>query len=358
MDNVKEQKCKNCGAPLRFDPESGLLVCDNCGTKTEIPAELKESEVVVNGLDYNELAQQVMDENAENLPVYRCVSCSAEVIAPAEQIATTCPYCGNNIVLTDKISGKLRPDGVIPFRIDKKHLPDAMNSFYKGKVLMPKRFFSESTMSKVTGVYVPFWIFSGRLDGVLRYHAESGTTHRNGDYLVTNTRHYEVRKHADLTFRDVPVDASGRIDDVLMDSLEPFDMADEKPFDMRYLAGFTADRFDQAKSEVADRAKNRMVNTVENTVLSSVLREYGAAYRTGGDLRAQLKARYLLLPVYLFSIAYEGKDYEFAVNGQSGKVVGDVPTSKSVSAGYFGKRAGVVAAVIIGIFAIKYLLGA
>lgn len=357
MDNILEQKCKNCGAPLRYDPESGMLVCDHCGTRTEIPEEMRPKDVSFDGFDFDRLGKQAEAESPEALPIYHCVSCGAEVIAPAEQIATTCPYCSNNIVLTDKVSGKLRPEGIIPFRIDQKHLPDAMKKYYKGKVLLPKNFFSQSTMGKITGVYVPFWMFSGRLCGDLVYHAETQSTHREGDYLVTDTNHYEVKRHADLRFEDIPVDASGRIDDRLMDSIEPFDMSDAKAFDMRYLAGFTADRFDLEKGDVADRAKRRMATTAENAVNSS-LAAYSSAYRTGGNLAAQIKARYMLLPVYLFSLTHEGKSYEFAVNGQTGRVMGDLPVSKSVSARYFAVRMIIPAAVIIGIFAVKYMLGA
>ena len=357
MDNIFEQKCKNCGAPLRYDPESGMLVCDHCGTKTEIPEEMRPKDVSFDGFDFERLEKQAESDSAEALPIYHCVSCGAELIAPQEQIATTCPYCSNNIVLTDKVSGKLRPDGIIPFRIDKKHLPDAMKRYYKGKVLLPRNFFSQSTMGNITGVYVPFWMFSGRLQGDLVYHAETRSTHREGDYLVTNVNHYEVKRHADLSFEDVPVDASSRIDDRLMDSIEPFDMSEAKAFDMRYLAGFTADRFDQEKGDVAGRARRRMTATAENAVASS-LSAYSGAYRTGGDLAAQIRARYMLLPVYLFSLSCEGKSYDFAVNGQTGRVMGDLPVSKSTSARYFAVRMIIPAAVIIGIFVVKYLLGA
>ena len=187
MSQIAEQKCPACGAPLRFDPASGMLVCDYCGTKTELPkakdsqekketgrekekpakADNKAEDDEIGGFDFDSLDDLVTDPNAMNLPVYNCVSCGAEVIAPPEQMALTCPYCGNNIVLTQKVTGKLRPDGVIPFRIHAKDLPAAVNNFYKDKKLLPRHFFSESTMGKVTGVYVPFWVFSGDVKGAV-----------------------------------------------------------------------------------------------------------------------------------------------------------------------------------------------
>ncbi|MBR5756016.1 MAG: TFIIB-type zinc ribbon-containing protein [Firmicutes bacterium] len=356
-NNITEQKCSKCGAPMRYDPGSGMYVCDYCGNKIELPQDQRPKDISFSGFDFSNLYRLAEKDSNETLPIYNCVSCGAEVIAPAEQIATTCPYCGNNIVLTDKVAGRFRPDGVIPFRIDKNHLPDAMNKYYKGKVLLPKNFFSRSTMGNVTGVYVPFWMFSGRLRGQLVYHAGASTSHRQGDYILTRTKHYEVKRDADLSFEDIPIDASGRIDDKLMDSLEPFDMSDARDFDMRYLAGFTADRFDKERHDVADRAKRRMSVTAEKALASS-LREYDSAVRTGGSLAADIKTRYLLLPVYLFTLTHGNQEYKFAVNGQTGKVVGDLPVSKSVSAKYFAVRMIIPAAAIIGIFVAKYMMGA
>lgn len=357
MEHIMEQKCPSCGAPLRFDPEQGVLLCDSCGNRHAIPAELQIGDVQLDGFDFNVLTDHAADEHADALPVYHCVSCGAEVIVPEARITTTCPYCGNNIVLTDKVTGKLRPDGVIPFGIDQKHLPDAVNDFYRGKALLPRDFFTEHTLGKVTGVYVPFWMFGGKVSGTLRFRGETVSMFRQGDYEITQTHHYQLMRDADVTFRDVPVDASGRIPDKLMDSLEPFDMADAKAFDTRYLAGFTADRFDQAKYDVSDRAKRRMIASAEDAV-EATLYDYAGIRRAGGELRAMLTARYLLLPVYLFSIEYGGKSYEFAMNGQTGKVVGELPVGKGVSWQYFLLRAGVVAAAFIAAFFIKYMLGA
>lgn len=357
MANVAEQKCPSCGGALRFDPDKGMLVCDHCSAGIDINASEAPADAGVSGLDYGAMTAQATDDTAQALPIYNCMSCGAEVIAPAEQFATTCPYCGNNIVLTDKVSGKLRPNGLIPFRIDKARLPETMKAFYKDKVLLPKDFFTQSAMSRVTGVYVPFWMFSGRLAGPLYFRVNTSTSFRQGDYIVTKNDHYQVRQDVDVSFADVPVDASGRIDDRLTDSLEPFDMNDVKPFDMRYLAGFTADRFDLAKDEVLPRAQSRMSATAQAAAIGSLRSKYSGITRNGGSLQAELSARYLLLPMYLFSIAYHGKNYEFAVNGQTGKVVGEVPISKGLSWKYFLIRAGIVAGIVAAIFIVKYFLG-
>ncbi len=400
MSQIAEQKCPACGAPLRFDPASGKLVCDYCGTTTEVKPEgqkpmkkpgaasgkpgagpaqggqaagqsdtgagapqgsqsspgqgqsagntdnnIDSSTDSIEGFDFANITDSVTVPDAGNLPVYNCVSCGAEVIAPAEQVALTCPYCGNNIVLTDKVSGKLRPDGVI------------VNHFYKDKKLLPRRFFSESTMGRVTGVYVPFWVFNGRVSGTFEFDAQTTSSARRGDYIITKTDYYHLVREAAMDFENLPVDASTRIEDRLMDSLEPFDSRETKPFDMRYLAGFTADRFDQKKEDISARAKHRMQTSTVSAVTAQAGAGYGSVTPTGSSLHAQLDAKYILFPVYMFDISHAGKNYHFAVNGQTGKVVGDLPTDSGVSFLYFFKRFALVSGGLLAYSVGKYLLG-
>lgn len=410
MSSITELKCPKCGAPMRFDPGSGLFLCDNCGnwedpkdlsqgsgsqagkpsqadqsSQTGKPSQTgqssqdgkpsqagqpsaaskKEEEEVgfeaapsdLSGLDMNELLEHVTDSDAADLPVYNCVSCGAEVIAPPEQVALTCPYCRNNIVLTDKVSGKLRPDGVIPFKIQSKDLPAAVRRFYRGKKLLPRRFFSEATMGKVTGVYVPFWVFSGKMSGRLYYRGVIAKTRRSGDYVITDTKYYSLVRDAALDFKDLPVDAGTKMDDRIMDSLEPFDTREAQAFDMRYLAGFTADRFDQTDKDLSERARGRMTSSVQSLTFSQAANGYSKADPRGHSLNADLNARYLLFPVYMFDIYHRGQKYHFAVNGQTGKVVGDLPVDSSVSFSYFLTHAGVVSAAILAFNIIMYLTG-
>ena len=125
MDAVHEQKCAACGGPLRFDPESGKLVCDYCGTVYEIgeQSEAGQPEETLEGYDFDQLTAHAHAEGAEGLPIYNCVSCGAEVIASSQEMALTCPYCGNNIVLTEKVSGKLQTFAPLPAAAAHKKVP-------------------------------------------------------------------------------------------------------------------------------------------------------------------------------------------------------------------------------------------
>ena len=164
-------------------------------------------------------------------------------------------------------------------------------------------------------------------------------------------------RDAALAFDNLPVDASGRIEDRLMDSLEPFNTAETKPFDMRYLAGFTADRFDQKKDDISARASGRMKKSTYSIVDSQAAAGFGSVSRTSGRLNADVKAKYILFPVYMFDISYRGSNYHFAVNGQTGKVVGDIPTDSGVSFLYFLKRFAIVGGGLFAASVVKYMLG-
>ena len=358
MSPVSEQKCPNCGGATRFDPARGKYVCDFCGTVFAIaPQKPADAGSQWEGFDFSKLTEQALHPDAADLPVCRCVSCGAEVITPPEQAALTCPYCGNNLVLTDRITGKLRPDGILPFRIQSQDLPAAVNRFYRDKKLLPKGFFSAATMGRVTGVYIPFWVFRGRIGGIIRFRATTSSSSRKGDYVYTTTKYYQLDREAGLAFEDIPVDASMKVDDKLMDSLEPFDMTQVQGFDTRYLAGFTADRFDQSPDDIASRAKVRMQNSITDITRANTGRGYSSVRYASSQLRSDLQVQYLLFPVYLFDIMHERKSYHFAVSGQPGKVVGKLPLSTETSIWYFLKRAGVVSGALILLSFARYMLG-
>lgn len=338
-EDLKEQKCPACGAPLRFDPESGRSVCDWCGSSFEIPQGRTE-----------ELPTDHEAPLSDEINVYNCLSCGAEIITDAVTASVNCPYCGNNIVISDKVSGGLRPDGIIPFRIDRKRLPDAVKEFYKDKPLLPKHFFDESSLKDVVGVYVPFWLYGCDFSGRVEYEGYKDSSHREGDYIISERKNYRVVRDASMRFTDIPVDGSSRLDDALMDSVEPWDFSGVVPFNMSYLSGFCAERFDKASDEVKNRADERMTSSAVGLVDAGARAGYTGISRTRSGLRAhKLTTKYELLPVYTFSVDWHGKEYSFAMNGQTGKVVGDLPISK-------GKKMLLRWGVFAGVFALVLLI--
>ena len=346
---VKEKKCPNCGAPLRFDPQAGMLICDYCDSRFEV----SETEAKTDGQSVSQMDFQEAKEALEKLNVYICRSCGAEIICDPENVALTCPYCGNNIVLSDKVSGSLVPDGIIPFSITPDKLAETVRSFYKDKKLLPKNFLSDSSIGKVQGIYVPFWIYNTDVNGDISMEASVSSSHRQGDYRVTEHRYFQLDRNVSMRFENMPVDASRKMDDALMDSLEPYDFSKIVGFDPSYLAGYLADRFDLDAREVKERADERMQNSAMSVARSSTSMGYVVTASDGHFDLSHSSARYVLLPAYIFSVKYNDKEYSFGVNGQTGQVVGELPTDKSVKRAYFWKS---FLPVALGIFAALWFL--
>jgi len=342
IDNVQTYKCPSCGGPLRFDPNAGKLVCDNCGNQYDAGRELEETD----HFDWGAYKQQLSNEHMDDLKVYVCTACGAEIEADAATAATHCPYCDNNVVLSDKLSGGLKPNGIIPFRITPKQLPDIVQKFYKGKHLLPGKFFQRSKLESIQGVYVPFWLYDCTAGGGMDFTGRVERQYREGDYDVHETRYYRLERDGQMRFVHIPVDGSERMDDDLMDSIEPFDFSELRDFDSAYLAGYLAERFEEDPDDCLPRASTRLLNSASEALRATCSGYSSVSLERNGMQIASADVKYVLLPVYVLNCAYGGKNYRFAVNGQTGKLVGELPVSRGKSMAYFfGILAGVGAAV-------------
>lgn len=327
-----EYKCPNCSAALSFDPGQQRVACPNCGTVFENEALSAIAEDAQGGgFDWGDYKRSFARSERLETKVYQCQGCSALIEADENTAATKCPYCDSNVVLQDRIEGGLKPNAIIPFKIDKKAVPALVQDFYKGKKLLPRNFFSENISERVQGVYVPFWLFDANVIGHISMNSSITHTHREGNYQVSVTEHYRHERGGNMNFCKVPVDASSKFDDDLMDSIEPYDYSALTEFSSSYLTGFVADRFDSDPEQELPRAQDRMVNSAVSA-LESTVSNYGPCTLASANMHvSRADVKYVFLPVYLFNCNYMGKRYRYAVNGQTGKVVGELPIDKGKS---------------------------
>lgn len=339
---VTNYQCPNCMGPLHFVGESGKLECDFCGSSFEVAqiealyAEKYEKAAEAQQAAESRAADDEWDTSAmtgdwgadgANMKAYSCPSCGAELICDASTAATSCPYCGNPTVVPGQFSGALKPEFVIPFKLNKDEAVRALKNHYKGKPFLPKSFTADNHIQEIKGVYVPFWLFDGSAEGSSNYTATRTYTQRRGDTEIIRTEHFNVFRSGSVAFEKIPVDASTKMPDNHMDSIEPFDYRDLKPFSAAYLPGFLADRYDVSAQESSPRADERCKNTLE-AALRDTVSGYNTCIRVGGDIRVSRgKVHYALLPVWMLNTKWQGKDYLFAMNGQTGKLVGDLPVS-------------------------------
>ncbi len=334
--DVTTYQCPGCTAPLRFAGDSGKLVCDYCDSSYEvadIEALMAETEAAAaeamddaSSWDTGELTED-WGEDAEKMRAYNCPTCSAQLICDESTAATSCPYCGNPTVVPGQFHNALKPDYVIPFKLTKEDAVKALKRHYAGKRFLPNTFTEENQIQKIQGVYVPFWLFNGEAEGNATFKTTRSRTFTRGDYRIVETSHYHVFRQGSVAFEKVPVDASTKMPDNHMDSIEPFDYSDLKPFSTAYLPGFLADRYDVEAEACQERADSRCRGTLESALRKTVL-GYETCVCTGQSIRLHRgKVHYAMLPVWLLNTKWQGKDFLFAINGQTGKLAGDLPCS-------------------------------
>ncbi len=373
---VTNYKCPACTGPLHFDSSSGKMACEYCGsvfTVREIEAFYEEkneqaenafqaAQAAQSAPDANEDVQDAMDVSwdlgsagsawgaeGEGLRVYNCPSCGAELICDATTAATSCPYCANPTIVPGQFSGTLMPDLIVPFSLDKEAAKSALREHFKGKKLLPRAFSEENHLDEIKGVYVPFWLFDADCDADMSFNATRIRSWSDRDFHYTETRYYRLYRSGFVRFGNVPVDGSLKMPDDLMESLEPFNTAKAVKFKKAYLSGFFADRYDVKAEDSVDRANERVrQSTIQ--AFTHTTAGYSSVMNTGSNIRLQnAKAKYALLPVWILNTSWNGKNYQFAMNGQTGKFVGDLPTDKGAYWKYRLIYGGIVAAVAFGV---------
>lgn len=380
---VTNYQCPACTGPLHYSAKSGKLECDYCDSSFDVAeiealyarkeaeaaaakqaadakaeaaqaakAEAAEAAAASGGWDTSDLSRDWGAE-ADGLRVYSCPSCGAELICDQSTAATACPYCGNPAIVPGQFSGALRPDYILPFRLSKDDAVQALRAHYKGKPFLPRSFTSANHIEQIQGVYVPFWLFDGGAEGAASYRASNTNVFETGDYEITETRHYHVVRAGSLAFEKIPVDASSKMPDDHMDSIEPFDYAQLRPFSTAYLPGYLADKYDVTIDDSRDRADTRCRETLAQALRDTVT-GYGACVTEREDIALRRgKVHYALLPVWMLSTKWRGQDFLFAMNGQTGKLVGDLPTDRGR---FWGMFAAITAPLTVALTAILQFL--
>lgn len=340
MAGVEQFKCPACGGSVEFDAGTQKLKCPYCDSEFDIEAvkekNADESKPTEEIIEWETAGCQWQEGETDGMRVYTCQSCGGEIIGDENLGATSCPYCGNKVVMTGQFSGALKPDYVIPFKFDKKQAKSNFEKFVNKRKYVPKLFKSKKHIEEIKGVYVPFWLFDGEADASMSFDAVKRRTWADSKYNYTETKHYDVKRSGYITFNNIPVDGSEKLADDLMESIEPFHFEDAVEFNTAYLAGYLADKYDVDESASEQRANERIKFSTQEA-LESTLNGYSEISGTLNriDLKRG-KAKYALYPVWLLSATYNGKAYTFAMNGQTGKFVGDLPVDKGGLWRFFG----------------------
>jgi len=247
MAKMQEFKCPCCGGSIEFDSSVQKMKCPFCDTEFDVGtlseyAQTVEEEQPEDMSWSDEAGSEWQDGESEGLRTYVCKSCGGEIVGDANTAATACPFCGSPVVMTGQLSGALKPDYVIPFKLE-----------------------------------------------------------------------------------------------------------------TAYLAGYFADKYDVTASECEERANERIRRSTEAAFRDTV-RGYASVVPDNTSIRLHNgTTKYALYPVWILQTKWKGDNYIFAMNGQTGKFVGNLPTDKNAFARWFLGTTGVVGVIT---YIILYLIWA
>lgn len=361
MQTLQEYKCPCCGGAISFDSSIQKMKCPYCDTEFEMEALQSLDEALCSEapseIEWDTHAgSEWSAAEAGGMRQYVCKSCGGGIVAEETTAATSCPFCGNPITMTGNLSGMLKPDLVIPFKLDKKAAKESLLRHYQGKRLLPKVFKDENHIDEIKGVYVPFWLFGGDAEANITYDATRVRTWSDSKYNYTETSHFNAYRKGRLSFADIPVDGSKKMADDLMQSIEPFDMRDAVDFQTAYLSGYLADKYDVDAEQCIPRANERVKASTEQVFADTVTGYLAVHPKSSSVHLSGGKAKYALLPVWLLNTTWNNKKYTFAMNGQTGKFVGNLPVDRGAYWKWWGISAAICSAISFGIFSFLFYL--
>ena len=305
-------KCKNCGGNAVWHPEKKAMWCPHC--------------------DSMDSQERLDSEHMTN-----CTNCGAPLDNVGEfTSALKCSHCGSYIILKDRVEGSNRPDLILPFEISKEKAVGILKKEFGRRILTPDSFLSHSTLECLEGSYVPFWLYDYRADVDYEGKATKVRVYRSGNYEITETSHYRVVRKLNVEFDKIPVDASKRMANDIMDLMEPYEYKALLNFEEKFMSGFQGEMVNFSDAEEEARAQARAKKDSELLLNESIV-GYSTCVPVHKNINLKkMKAHFALMPVWVYRYNFRGKEYIYHVNGQTGKVIGQTPTDKSKAWIYSG----------------------
>lgn len=316
-------KCKSCGGEMFFSPKEQKLQCEYCGSLEEV-----DFDSIVSEKNIEELIETaVVDKDVD---VYQCKSCGAKEIISKQDIAVTCPFCGtNNIVKMGELSG-IKPQGIVPFKIERSQVLEIAKNWSKKRKMAPNDFSTIASAEKINGIYNPLFTFDSKTfssyEGRLgkRYTVTRGSG--KDRHTETEIRYFHISgKHTEI-FDDLLIEASNKIPQFRLKEIEPFSTNEAITYDSKFLRGYTASSNTREGKQCWEDAKNEMKEVIEDNILKGYNYDV-ISYLNVKTQYFESTYKYVLVPLYVGYHKYKNKTYNFYINGVNGKISGDSPVS-------------------------------
>jgi DNA-directed RNA polymerase subunit RPC12/RpoP len=318
--SVKVYYCKTCAAPISFNIKEQKWKCEYCAS------EFAKDEIVEETA--NESGMEVVEDLSVEIPEldeYRCNACGAKILTEGNAAATFCIYCRNPSVIKSRFSGDFHPRYLIPFKITQKEAKDIYFAWIKKRFFAPNIFKTAREVDNIRGLYAPYWLFDCRASGYVEGEGRNSKSWRSGDYRITETQHYYIKRVGSSAYRKIPVDGSKSLPDELMEGIEPFDYAAIKDFALEYMSGYLAEKYDVNEQKAARVMTPRAEKFLRATLEGSGQRYQSMSISSSHINVNSVKAAYAMLPIYVLTNVYKDKKHTFMINGQTGKTYGETP---------------------------------
>lgn len=299
---------------------------------------------------------------------YQCPRCGGAIAFDSTIRKMKCPFCRTEFEIetlagydrelksdrTDDMSWQCRdaaePDLLLPFRVKKEAVRDALQKYYGGKFLLPGAFKDRNHIDEVRGIYVPFRLFDAGADVRMRYRATRVRKWSDNEYDYTETRFYAVSRSGTLRLEKIPVECGGRIPDDLMEAIGPFRLSEAVDVQPAYLEGCLVEKYDADAGQSEARANKQIRRRAEDAFLETVKR-YAAVTREAGSIRlTDGKVCGALFPVWLLGTTWNGRNYLFVMNGQTGRLAGELPLDQAAYRRWLLGLTGIIGTALFAVF--------
>lgn len=332
--------CLNCGAKVEFDPRARALKCPYCGHTSQV----EEGGAEVEERSFNEYASKLVKGNVGGIAgrstQTTCGGCGAQVLLEDKVVTDSCPFCSTHLEnKPEAVEGMLRPESLIPFRVDLREARESFERWLHGLWFAPTELKRVANLGQLAGVYLPYWTYDAMT--YTRYHGMRGDDYRETEYYtekdaqgndvrrsrtVTKTHWYSVSGEVQHFFDDVLVCGSKSVPPHLIDGLEPWNTSELEVFQDSFLAGLKTERYAVDLKEGLVIAKGLMQPTIHNLIRRDIGGDHQRIEST--DTRyLGVTFKHCLLPVWVANYRYHEKLFQLLINGRTGKVSGERPWS-------------------------------
>ncbi len=312
--------CDSCSGNMAYDIATKKLVCESCGSTKNVTIVRKGKHAAEYSIDDVEEGEKL-----EAVSVIQCKLCGGETILNGYETSAECEYCGNVNTILNTETGLIKPETMIPFKVTKEQAVESYKNWMKSRLLAPFGMRKNARNGNLTGLYSPFWDFDFMSD--ITYKGKRGTAHyvktKNGTTRTINWRNVEGRIRINV---DDELTSGSKKYAKILAPIKYYDFNELVTYNPSLIAGFHSEKYSIDVHDALVTVKKRLKSEFEDRVRSDI----------GGDAQRvtsmntnylNVKYRHTLLPVWVSSYSFRNKVYEFAINGQTGKVVGKTPVS-------------------------------